>query len=303
MATLERGVSPVNYKNTKFRVPGFREGHHSVRRVTEALTGFLGHIEFFPGSKDSLQRGRELWKAGMETWVVARHNTDADGPLIGEALGPEMARAAFFLMGDRVLKKRVRGFFASSYSQVPIPQIADPTKDNGCRDPQEDRRLLIQANEAIPALLRSGRIAKLFPEGSRSRNGILQPVQYQIAHFLNENAFVIPMAFIGARERWPVEKFPKLISRDRVTINVGTPILIKDVLEEIRQFKEERGIRISKKEEQGLIMEVVMRRGIAPLVAPRDRGIYSNMWLVEEILPIVQQRLAEEAAKRNQRQV
>ena len=111
------------------------------------------------------------------------------------------------------------------------------------------------------------------------------------------------MAFIGARERWPVEKFPRLISKDRVTINVGAPILIKDILEEIRRFKEIAGVKLSKKEEQGLIMETIMRRGIAPLVTPQDRGIYSNMELnIEEILLIVQQRLAEEAAKRNQRQ-
>jgi 1-acyl-sn-glycerol-3-phosphate acyltransferase len=286
--------------------PGFIEGHHSVRKITEGLAGRLGHLELTSESKDHLEEGRALWKSGMKTWVMARHSSDLDGPLIGETLGPEMSRAAFFLMGGRVLKRHIRGFFAHTFSQVPIPQKADSTKDVGERNAVYDLGLLKKAWKAIPALLENGRIAKLFLEGSRSRDGQLQPVVYESAAFLDDNTVVMPMAFIGASERWPVEKFPRFISSDKVTANVGAPVLIRDIIAEISEFKKRPGVSLDRKgkEEQGLLMEAIMRRGIAPLVAPEDRNMYSEMDLtIEQILPIVRKRLAEEAAAEEQRKL
>jgi len=259
----------------------------------------LGHLELSLGSKEHLEEGRVLWKFGMKTWVMARHSSDVDGPLIGETLGPEMSKAAFFLMGGRVLKKHIRGFFARTYAQVPIPQKADSSKDVGERDAAYDLGLLKKAKRAIPALLENGRIAKLFLEGSRSRDGRLQPVVYESAAFLDDKTMVMPMAFIGGSKRWPVEKLPVFFSPDKIISNVGAPILIRDILEEISEFKKRPDVILDgkRKEEQGLLMEAIMRRGIAPLVAPEDRNMYSEMDLtMEQILPIVRKRLVQESA-------
>jgi hypothetical protein len=245
--------------------------------------------------------------SGMDEWDFVRHESHADGPLIGPTLAtvlPEMADATFFLMGDRVLQERVEGLFAGNYPEVRIPQPPDPEKDNGNRDPKKDRQLLMQAADAIPKVVAIGRVAMVFPEGTRSRTGKLGFGIPQIVHYLTDNAFVLPMLFDGSRERWPVGEKPHFRGR-RITAIVGKPVLVKDIRAEIANFAKAEGITITKQEEQGLMMNAIIRKHIAPLEPnPEDRGVYQDIDLsLKEELVIVKERIACEAEARKQKMV
>ncbi len=287
------------------RPEGFRKGHRIFRVVGEGLTKFFSHLDVPEESRRNIAKAASLWTSGMDAWTMVRHEGHADGPLIAPTLAtilPEMAHETFFLMGDRVLQERVEGLFAGNYPEVRLPQPPDPEKDNGDRDHKIDMALLKQAAYAIPRVVGAGRVAMVFPEGTRSRTGKLGLGIPQIARYFGENAFVLPMLFDNSRERWPVGEKPHWFGK-KITAFVGKPVLIKDIRAEISSFAETEGIVISRQEEQGLIMDTIMRKHIASLEPnPEDRGVYQDIDLsLKDVLVIVKKRIAEETVKNKAR--
>jgi hypothetical protein len=307
MSRQEMLADPRTGGKIKIEKPeGFRTGHRSLRVIGEGLTKFFARLEVSEESRRNVAKAANLWTSGMEAWTMERHEAHSDGPLIGPTLAtilPEMAAATFFLMGDRVLQERVEGLFAGNYPEVRIPQPPDSEKDNGNRDPKKDRQLLMQAADAIPKAVAVGRVAMVFPEGTRSRTGKLGFGIPQIAHYLTDNAFVLPMLFDNSRERWPVGKRPRFFTGGSIKAIVGEPVLIRDIRSEIAAFVEAEGIIITKQEEQGLLMNTIMRKHIAPLEPnPEDRGVYQEMDLsLKDELVIVKERIACEAEARRVR--
>ena len=258
MANLEREIS------------GYHGGNRIIRRTSEEAARIFTKRKFSPGSLANLDKAVTLWESGKETWVTSNHESDADGPLASLSLRegghPEVSEAMFILMGDKILRKWLRGLVASSYHHVIVPQ---PGSGNG-----QTRELLHTASMAIPRLFEEGMVAFTFPEGTRSRDGKLHHATPVLGHFIGDEAVVLPMALDGARELWPVEGRPN--PGREITFHFGKPILISEVLEEIDCFEETTGTKVTKNKKNEIIVDTIMRRGIAPLLPFDERGDYSN---------------------------
>ena len=256
--------------NLEREIPGYNRGNRFIRRASQEAVRFATVRTFSPGSIENLDKAVTLWESGREAWITSNHESDADGPLVALSLRegghPEFLGAMFVLMGDKILKKRLRGLLASSYQHVVVPQHGS---GNG-----HTRELLHSASLAIPRLLEEGMVAFTFPEGTRSRDGLLHKATPVLGHYIGDDAFILPMALEGARELWPVEKFPKLGSR--VTVHFGQPILIPDVVEQIANYERNSGIQITKNKRNEIIVDTIMRHGIAPLIPFEKKGDYSN---------------------------
>ncbi len=256
--------------NLEREIPGYHSGNRLIRRASEEAARFSSRRQFSRGSLDNLDKAVTLWQNGKEAWIASNHESDADGPLVAVSLRdgghPEFLDKMFLLMGDKILRKKFRGWVASSYRQVVVPQQGS---GNG-----NTRELLKTANNAIPALLKEGMVAFSFPEGTRSRDGLLHNATSVLGHYIGDEAFVLPMALEGARELWPVEGFPNFGSE--VTFHFGKPILMTEIIGEIEGYEKNSGKRVTKNKRNEIIVDVIMRRGIAPLLPERKRGEYSD---------------------------
>jgi cytidylate kinase len=82
----------------------------------------------------------------------------------------------------------------------------------------------IQTLKLMIQLLKEGKKLIVFPEGSRSEGGQLQPLERGIAFLAQKsNATIFPAYLRGTFEAWPrSRKFPKLVGK--ITCVFGTPI-------------------------------------------------------------------------------
>ena len=82
-------------------------------------------------------------------------------------------------------------------------------------------------------LLKDGQVVQMFPEGTRSPNGILQRGKKGIGWFiLKANVPVVPMRVFGTFEAWPKGKFfPSF--KPQLTLVFGKP-LPSDVFEDCK---------------------------------------------------------------------
>jgi len=78
------------------------------------------------------------------------------------------------------------------------------------------------------ALLQRGAALTIFPEGSRTENGELQPIAAGAALVVKRAKVpVVPVAIEGAYEAWPIHR--KLPRTGRVRVMYGRPLLLHDL--------------------------------------------------------------------------
>ncbi|OQY36311.1 MAG: hypothetical protein B6229_10465 [Spirochaetaceae bacterium 4572_7] len=87
-------------------------------------------------------------------------------------------------------------------------------------------------NNAIPALkagadiLRQGKSLIIFPEGTRSSNGVLKEFKTGAAFLAKElKKTIIPMTINGAFKIFPKNRlFPRFITKEKITLTIGKKI-------------------------------------------------------------------------------
>jgi 1-acyl-sn-glycerol-3-phosphate acyltransferase len=105
----------------------------------------------------------------------------------------------------------------------------------------------------------------VFPEGTRSRDGVLQLGRDGVASLaLRTGAPIVPVGIAGSHRVWPRgQKLPR--PGGRVTIRVGSPFRIADVLPP----------NVDKQAAKGHATTIIMRR-IAALLPESQRGVYAS---------------------------
>lgn len=131
------------------------------------------------------------------------HESYLDPPLAGIATGREVA----FLTRKNLLAVPVLGWLLSKLNVVPVDQEGN------------DRRAL----KALLRILKSGRATVVFPEGSRTLDGNLQPALPGLGFVIAKTlAPVVPMRIFGAREALP--RGGGRLRLHPITIVVGEPL-------------------------------------------------------------------------------
>jgi len=144
--------------------------------------------------------------------LVANHQSFFDPPIIGGSL---TTRDTDFLARGGLFKFKPFAWLISALNATPIKQ--------GAGDTGAMKETIRRLNEKKAVLV--------FPEGSRSDDGTIQPFARGISVLLKRaNCVVVPVGIAGVWDIWPRHKrFPRLLTRP-VAVVYGEPIETKELL-------------------------------------------------------------------------
>jgi len=140
--------------------------------------------------------------------LAINHQSFFDPPLAGNAAD----RAIFFLAKKSLMDQPILGWLLPKLNVIPV------NLEGGDRS----------ALKALIRILSSGECALVFPEGTRTPDGNLQPAQPGLGLVIAKTrAPVVPMRIFGAYDAWPMHG--KIRLGPKITIVVGEPIYFSDV--------------------------------------------------------------------------
>jgi len=135
--------------------------------------------------------------------LAMNHQSYLDPPLAGIASG----RAVYFLARKTLLEVPLLGWLLPKLNVVPVDQEGN------------DRSAL----KALLRILKAGNATVVFPEGSRTIDGALQPALPGLGFVIAKTlAPVVPMRIFGARAALP--RGGGRLRFERITIVVGEPL-------------------------------------------------------------------------------
>jgi 1-acyl-sn-glycerol-3-phosphate acyltransferase len=139
--------------------------------------------------------------------LAMNHQSFLDPPLAGTACD----RAIYFLARRSLLDSPVFGWLLPKLNVIPVNQKGI------------DRNAL----KVLIRVIREGNCALVFPEGSRTPDGKLQPAQAGVGLVIAKTlAPVVPLRIFGAFDAWPIGGRIRLFRR--ITVVVGEPIYFSE---------------------------------------------------------------------------
>lgn len=139
--------------------------------------------------------------------VACNHVSYLDPPLVGSSIRRECA----FMARHDLWKNRGLGWLISRLNAFPVHRET------------ADRKALRTA----VAMLKSGKVLVLFPEGTRSEDARLQAAQPGLALIVQmSGAPVVPTVVVGPEVMWPPHA--RCIRPTRLTVVFGEPIFFTD---------------------------------------------------------------------------
>jgi 1-acyl-sn-glycerol-3-phosphate acyltransferase len=139
--------------------------------------------------------------------LATNHQSFFDPPLAGNAAD----RAIYFLAKKSLMDAPILGWLLPKLNVIPV------NLEGG------DRRAL----KALIRVLSAGECALVFPEGTRTPDGNLQPAEPGLGLVIAKTrAAVVPMRIFGAFDAWPIGG--KIRLGPKITVVVGQPIHFTD---------------------------------------------------------------------------
>jgi 1-acyl-sn-glycerol-3-phosphate acyltransferase len=181
--------------------------------------------------------------------LAANHISNADAVLIGAFLTPRLGRRIHWLGKKEMFDWPVVGYIARNGGIIPV--------DRGAAD--------VEAFRVARRVLDAGSVLMVFPEGTRSPTGELQPPKDGLSMLaLRTNATIVPIGISNTDRVWPKgQPIPK--PGKHATMRIGEPFKVGDLLPP----------EIDRKAAKGLATTLIMRR-IAALLDSRHRGTYGD---------------------------
>jgi 1-acyl-sn-glycerol-3-phosphate acyltransferase len=139
--------------------------------------------------------------------LAVNHQSFLDPPLAGNASD----RAIFFLAKKSLMNVPILGWLLPKLNVIPV------NLEGGDRS----------ALKALLRILNTGECALVFPEGSRTPDGNLQPAEAGLGLLIAKTrAPVVPMRIFGAFDAWPIHGKLRLFRK--ITVVVGKPIYFSE---------------------------------------------------------------------------
>jgi CMP/dCMP kinase len=234
-----------------------------VRRPPAKPTRIVGKVTWFPWLAAGVLRflARSILRLRIEgdpdavprtgaVIVAGNHASSADPVLVGAFLNARLARCVNWLGKRELVEMPVIGPFMR---MVPIHPVDREAAD-------------LDAFRTAIRILESGNILGIFPEGTRSVDGALQPVREGAGVLaLHSGATIMPVAIVDSDLAWPKgHLFPHF--RKPVTVRWGKPFRVQDDVPGIAEMP--------RKQANAAATRLIMTR-IAELLPPRQRGVYA----------------------------
>ncbi|MFG0258826.1 MAG: lysophospholipid acyltransferase family protein [Phycisphaerales bacterium JB041] len=152
-------------------------------------------------------RGQGVLPAEGPVLIAANHESYLDPPAIGCRI---RNRQIDFVARQGLWANRHLGRFFAFLNSIPVAEEGPDTA----------------AIKEIIRRLRMGRCVMIFPEGSRTSTGEVQPFKRGVAVLVKRaQCPVVPAALDGAFEAWPRHKAgPRLWRAPRIRVRFGDPI-------------------------------------------------------------------------------
>jgi 1-acyl-sn-glycerol-3-phosphate acyltransferase len=164
------------------------------------LSGMIARVAFqyrAYGQENIIEEGPAI--------MAANHQSYLDPPLVGITCRKEL----YFLARKTLFEKKMLGPLISRVNALPV----DLSRGD------------LTAFRAVMTLLKEGHRTVIFPEGTRSLNGEIQPARAGIGMIIAKTlAPVVPIRIFGSFEAWP--KGGK-IKPGKITVVVGQPLRFK----------------------------------------------------------------------------
>ena len=139
--------------------------------------------------------------------LAVNHQSFLDPPLAGNAAD----RAIFFLAKKSLMDVPVLGWLLPKLNVIPV------SLEGGDRS----------ALKALIRVLSAGECALVFPEGTRTPDGNLQPAEPGLGLLIAKTrAPVVPMRIFGAFDAWPIGGKVRLFRK--ITVVVGEPMYFSE---------------------------------------------------------------------------
>jgi 1-acyl-sn-glycerol-3-phosphate acyltransferase len=139
--------------------------------------------------------------------LATNHQSFFDPPLAGNAAD----RAIYFLAKKSLMDAPILGWLLPKLNVIPV------NLEGGDRS----------ALKALIRVLSAGECALVFPEGTRTPDGNLQPTEPGLGLVIAKTrAAVVPMRIFGAFDAWPIGG--KIRLGPKITVVVGQPIHFTD---------------------------------------------------------------------------
>ena len=181
--------------------------------------------------------------------LAANHISNADAVLIGAFLTPKLGRRIHWLGKKEMFDWPIVGFMARNGGVVPV--------DRGAAD--------VEAFRVARRILDAGNVLMVFPEGTRSPTGQLQPPKDGLSMLaLRTNATIVPIGISNTDRIWPKGRAIPFPGK-HATMRIGVPFRVGDLLPP----------ELDRKAAKGLATTLIMRR-IAAQLDPRHRGTYGE---------------------------
>jgi 1-acyl-sn-glycerol-3-phosphate acyltransferase len=178
--------------------------------------------------------------------IASNHASNADGVVVGAWLTPRLGRRIHWLGKREMTEWPLVGPFVLAGSVHPV--------DRG--------NVEIDVFRLMLRILAAGNVVVVFPEGTRSASGALQPAKDGVAMLaLKANAPILPVGVIDTDRFWPKGKIPHI--GGRVEMRVGQPFRLADILPP----------GLDRRAAKAAATELIMAR-IAELLPARQQGVY-----------------------------
>ena len=163
----------------------------------------LTHIEV-----NGLQYLQEAAKAGP-TAILCNHTSYMDSSAIDTMLAgagaASLANRVLSAAGPKVYSTLFRRFAAMCLNTLPVPQSTS-LGHTARMSPRELARLALSSMKLAHKSMSEGHILLIFPEGSRTRTGRLQPFLQGVYRYLALDGLnVVPAALVGCNEIMDME--------------------------------------------------------------------------------------------------
>lgn len=181
--------------------------------------------------------------------IAANHTSNLDPIVIGSWLVPTLGRRLQWLGKKELFDWPILGYIARHGGVHPV--------DRSTAD--------VEAFRLAARILAEGHPLFVFPEGTRSPDGTLQPARDGVAVLaLRSGAPIVPVGISGSDAVWPRgRRLPR--PGGRVVIRVGSAFQVADELPE----------GTDRRAAKGLATDLIMRR-IAALLPAGQRGAYGS---------------------------
>jgi cytidylate kinase len=193
--------------------------------------------------------------------VAANHTSSADPVLIGAFLNKRLGRPLNWL-GKRELVETP--LFGRLFRMAGIHPVDREAAD-------------LEAFRTAMRILEAGQALAVFPEGTRSRDGALQPVREGVGMLaIRSGATVVPVAIVDSDLMWPRGRLLPRFGR-AVTMRFGAPLTIDDpTLDAAGAADPAAGPRRGRRRGATEAATRVVMTRIAELLPPRQRGVYAD---------------------------